>query len=111
MSRRAYAFSPKFHRCGESLCGLIIAKVKKMSVIKVLKVFGIHIRRLSFSYDKQLPPKLYCGLMLDTCKNVINLTLLTQVPLNHDKLEKILQHLKQLKKLHGNYMVWCFIIC
>ena len=78
---------------------------EKMSVIKVLKVFGIHIRRLSLTnYDDQLPPNLYCGLMLNTCTNVINLTLLTQVPLNNDKLKKILQHLKQLNKLE---ITWC----
>ena len=83
----------------------VYRRSEKISVIKVLKVFGIHIRRLSLTnYDDQLPPNLYCGLMLNTCTNVINLTLLTQVPLNKDKLEKILQHLKQLKKLE---ITWC----
>ena len=72
---------------------------EEASVIKLLKVCGDHIRQLSFTNDHVLLPQQYCDLMLEYCSSVINLTLLTQVPLTKYELKKILNALKHLKTL------------
>ena len=72
---------------------------EEASVINILKLCGNHIRRLSFTNDHILLPQLYCDLMSVYCANVINLTLLTKVPLTEIELKKILRNLKHLKKL------------
>jgi len=69
---------PHFHKCEE------------ISISNILKEHGIHIQQLSFTNDDHMPSKLYCDLMLRTCMNVINLTLLTQVPVTKCNFEKIL---------------------